>query len=114
MKQRLVNWIYNFIKSSEEYISSSNNRNLKGIKRSIQLNGYTCGLHASYAILKYYNKNVSLEKVIKVLGTDENRTDTDPILETMRLYNLKVDVNEKADLPDIYIAINNNCPIIIL
>ena len=70
--QTVVNRTINVIKFFEEKAKSA--KIIRGIKRSIQMDNYSCGAHCTYMIVNYYNKKMSLGKILKQLKTDKNGT----------------------------------------
>ena len=71
--QTIINTTLNVIKLFEEKTKSA--KTIKGIKRSIQFDEVSCGVHVAFSILRYYNKKMSIDKIKKKLGTDEDGTD---------------------------------------
>ena len=113
MLKNFFDTVYNKMKNVEEFFSP-NAVVIPGIKRSVQLDGYSCGAQCAYAILKYFGKARSIKAVIKALGTSiEQGTDTGPILRLLRERGLRVSVNKNAKLRNIYEAIDKQCPILI-
>ncbi len=108
----LVDIVFNILKDIEEYFYPDAVL-IPGIKKSVQLDAYSCGAQCAYVILDYYDKSNSIDAVIKELGTNKEGTDTEPILKLFIKNGLNVYVNEKAKLTDIYSAIDNNYPILI-
>lgn len=87
---------------------------IKGIKRSVQLDKYSCGAQSAVVILNYFDKNRSINKVKDFLGTTKkDGTDTEPILNLFKENNLNVEVNEKARLNDIYESVDEGKPMLI-
>lgn len=65
--ETVINATLNTIKFFEVKIKSA--IVIKGIKRSIQIDNFSCGAHCAYMIVNYYNKKMSLDKIIKKLKT---------------------------------------------
>jgi len=76
--------------------------------RSIQLDTYSCGAHAVYAILKYFRKRCTYTTVEKQLRTDTDGTSVSDIKRVFRQYNLKC-----RRLRDLKTAIKNGCPVLV-
>jgi ABC-type bacteriocin/lantibiotic exporter with double-glycine peptidase domain len=113
MLKNFLDTICNAIKDVEEFLSP-NAVVIPGIKRSVQLDGYSCGAQCAYAILKYYGKARSINAIKKALGTSiEEGTDTGPILRLLRKRGLRVSIKKDATLRNIYEAIDNQWPILI-
>ena len=88
---------------------------IENIKRSYQRDSYSCGAHALYSILRYYNKKLSFEKLKKELGTNtKNGTNLASILRFLKKKNFKFSIKRHAKLLDLKKAIDNKYPILIL
>ncbi len=98
-------------RQGEEYLDSSA-VTIDGIKRSLQLDEYTCGAQSCYMILRYYGKVRSIENVKKVLGTTEEGTGEDEILELFRGKRLDVKIIPKATIEDIRHAVDSSTPML--
>lgn len=107
----VINRTLNVIKFFEEKSKSA--KIIRGMKRSIQLDNYSCGAHCTYMIVNYYNKKISLGKIIKQLKTDENGTSEKSIFGLFRKNGLTVKENWKASRRDIKKAVDNGFPILI-
>jgi ABC-type bacteriocin/lantibiotic exporter with double-glycine peptidase domain len=112
MLKNFFDTICNAIKDVEEFLSPSAVV-IPGIKRSVQLDGYSCGAQCAYVILKYYGKARSIDATKKALGTTKEGTDTGPILRLLRKRGLRVSIKKDATLRNIYEAIDNQWPILI-
>jgi len=86
--QIVINRTQNIIKFFGEKSKSA--KIIRGMKRSIQLDNYSCGAHCTYMILNYYNKKMSLGKIIKQLKTDKNGTSEESIFGLFRKNGLTV------------------------
>jgi ABC-type bacteriocin/lantibiotic exporter with double-glycine peptidase domain len=58
--------------------------------RSIQKDGYSCGAHSVYMILRHFGKRVSYKETARRVGLTEEGTDVLPIIKTLRYFDLKV------------------------
>ena len=108
----LINYIYNFIKSIEEKSHNSFDARLR-MKRSIQLDDYSCAAHAINSISQFYNSLQSISFIKKSLGTTPAGTDTGPILKYLISLGLKIKINTKADVKDIQKALMDSNPVLI-
>jgi ABC-type bacteriocin/lantibiotic exporter with double-glycine peptidase domain len=82
------------------------------MRRSLQLDTYSCGLQSCHIILDYYGKAGAVENLRIELGTDEEGTGEDEILEHFRKSGLAVNVIPKGTLADIRHAIDSGAPIL--
>ena len=105
--QYLINSLANFLKQIEELFDS--NKVILSIKKSVQLNSYSCGIHCAFVILRHYNKLNSINDINydKILLKNDG-IDTEPLLNIIRYFDCKISVNKNALISDIVIAINNN------
>ena len=112
MKKYYADLVYNHYKDIEE--KRSPNSVLLDMKRSIQLDSYSCGSQCVYMILEYYKINRNLDEILKGLNTSRrDGTDTEPILNYLRINGLNVSINTRSKLTHIHSAINNLNPILI-
>ena len=112
MKKYYADLVYNFYKDIEE--KRSKNSVLLDMKRSIQVDSYSCGAQCVYMILEYYKINRNLDEILKGLNTSRrDGTDTEPMLNYLRSNGLKVSINTRSKLSNIHSAINNLNPILI-
>ena len=109
--QTIINTTLNVIKYFEEKTKSA--KTIGGIKRSIQFDEVSCGVHAAFSILRYYNKKISIDKIKKKLGTNEYGTGEKAILNLFRKKGLNVKTKWNATRKDIKKAIDNGFPILI-
>ncbi len=110
---RYYNRFYNTLKKIEENIYNGKGTYLQNCSRSIQPDNLSCGVHAVSSILKYYNKNVSTPDLIRLLGTNEEGTDTEPILNVLSMFNLEIEINEASSPGDIFDSVQNGYPMLI-
>ena len=112
MKKYYADLIYNFYKDIEEKRSPGSV--LLDMKRSIQLDAYSCGAQCVYVILEYYKIHKTLDEILKGLNTSKrDGTDTEPILNYLKFNGLKVSVNINSRLSSIHSAINSLNPVLI-
>jgi len=62
----------------------------KAFYRSVQEDGFSCGAHSTYMILRHFGRRVSYKETVRRLGTTEDGTDVIPIIKTLRYFDLKV------------------------
>ena len=67
--------VADWVKSGEEYLDPSA-VTVDGIKRSLQLDKYSCGAQSCYMILDYFGKAGSIENVKKALAACRTLTVT--------------------------------------
>jgi ABC-type bacteriocin/lantibiotic exporter with double-glycine peptidase domain len=103
--------VADWVKSGEEYLDPSA-VTVDGIKRSLQLDKYSCGAQSCYMILDYFGKAGSIENVKKALGTTEDGTGEDEILELLREKRLVVKVIPRGTIKDICHAIDSSAPML--
>lgn len=112
MKKYYVDHIFNFYKDIEEIRSPGSV--LLDMKRSVQLDSYSCGAQCVYMILQYYKIHKTLVEILKGLNTSKrDGTDTEPILNFLKLNGLKASVNTNSGLSDIHSAIKSLNPVLI-
>jgi len=112
MKKYYADLVYNYYKDIEE--KRSPNSVLLEMKRSIQLDSYSCAAQCVYMILDYYKIPKTLEEILKGLNTSKrDGTDTKPILNYLRINGLKVSINTRSKIFHIHSAIDNFNPMLI-
>lgn len=110
--KNIIDFFYNRIKDIEELLSIDSV--VLNMKRSIQLDGYSCGAQVVYSILDYYGINKSLDEIIKSLKTTEkNGTNTERILDYLMKNGLDVKINDKGTFSFIKNTINKGYPMLI-
>ncbi len=67
--KNIVDFVYNFIKDIEEVLSADSV--VLKMKRSVQLDSYSCGAQSVYMILHYFNKDKTLNEIKESLNTNE-------------------------------------------
>jgi ABC-type bacteriocin/lantibiotic exporter with double-glycine peptidase domain len=112
VKKSYVDLVFNFYKDIEERRSPDSV--LLDMKRSVQLDSYSCGAQCVYMILQYYKIHKTPAEILKGLNTSKrDGTDTEPILNFLKFNGLKALVNINTELSDIHSAINSMNPILI-
>lgn len=112
MKKYYADLVYNFYKDVEERRSPDSV--LLDMKRSVQLDSYSCGAQCVYMILQYYKIHKTLVEILKGLNTSRrDGTDTEPILNFLKYNGLRASVNTNSGLGDIHSAIKSRNPILI-
>ena len=110
--KNIVDFVYNCIKEIEEVLSADSV--VLNMKRSVQLDSYSCGAQCVYMILNYFNKDKTLNEIKESLNTTEtNGTDTKQILNYLINNGLDVQIYEKATISSIQESISNGYPILI-
>lgn len=98
--KKAVDYILNQTKGIEEKLPDSN-RHILNIDKSLQLDGYSCGVQSTFVILKYYGKAKSVRNVEKLLRTDNSGTSEKNIYKLFRQRGLKISLRKKANLSTI-------------
>lgn len=97
----VVEKVFSIPKKIEE-ITSDRSASYLGMDRSIQLDGYSCGVQSVYAILNYYGKARSIKNVEKLLGAyDRGYASESAIYKLFRERNLKISKRNKATMKTI-------------
>jgi ABC-type bacteriocin/lantibiotic exporter with double-glycine peptidase domain len=110
--KNIVDFVYNFIKDVEEVLSADSV--VLKMKRSVQLDSYSCGAQCVYMILSYYDKDKTPNEIKESLNTTESDgTDTKQILNYLVDNKLEVQINEKGAISSIQNAIDNGYPVLI-
>jgi len=110
--KNIVDFVFNCIKDVEEVLSADSV--VLKMKRSVQLDTYSCGAQSVYMILNYYNKDKTLNEIKDSLNTNEtDGTDTKQILNYLVDNELEVQINEKGAISSIQAAIGNGYPVLI-
>jgi len=110
--KNIIDFVYNCIKEIEEILSADSV--VLKMKRSIQLDSYSCGAQCVYMILNYYDKDKTLNEIKESLNTNESDgTDTKQILDYLVSNGLDVQINNKSAVSSIQAAIGNGYPVLI-
>jgi ABC-type bacteriocin/lantibiotic exporter with double-glycine peptidase domain len=110
--KNIVDFVYNFIKDIEEVLSADSV--VLKMKRSVQLDSYSCGAQCVYMILNFFNKDKTLNEIKESLNTTEtDGTDTKLILNYLVKNGLDVQINGKGAISSIQAAIGNGYPVLI-
>ncbi|MCF8393956.1 MAG: hypothetical protein K9H06_08640, partial [Melioribacteraceae bacterium] len=95
-----ISKFYNALKNFFEK-NTGKPKNILPMDRSIQLDNYSCAVHASNSILKILDKHPELDIIFSELGTtEEDGTDTGPILQLFENMNISYEINENAGIGD--------------
>jgi len=86
---------------------------LPGFRRSLQFDGYSCGVQSTFMILRYYRKARSVLNVERELGTDADGTTTRQIRSLIRRRGLHSTIIPKARLRDLRSQIDLGRPVLI-
>ena len=110
--KNIVDFVYNCVKDIEEVLSADSV--VLKMKRSIQLDSYSCGAQSVYMILNYYDKDKTLNEIKESVNTNESDgTDTKQILDYLVSNGLDVQVNESGAISSIQAAIGKGYPVLI-
>lgn len=86
---------------------------LLDVRRSIQLDSYSCGVQSAYMILRYYGRGRSRTATERALGTDEDGTSTARLLALFRKRRLKPVIKARATLADLRRGIDEHAPALV-
>jgi ABC-type bacteriocin/lantibiotic exporter with double-glycine peptidase domain len=103
--------IANLIKRFEEQDRSA--ILLPGIRRSLQLDRYSCGVQSVKVILDYYGRSLPIEAIEKRLRTDKEGTSITAIRHLFKSLGLTSIISVDATLRDIKRAIDLGCPVLV-
>lgn len=109
--QSSVDAAFNIIRFFEEIVKSA--KVIKGIRRSIQLDKFSCGAYCAYMILRYYDRDISVEQIKRKLKTTEYGTTEKALNQLFREKGLKVRIKWNASRVDIKKAVEGGYPILI-
>ncbi len=104
----LVDWIACRLQVIEELLSPG--AIVLAVRRSVQLDRYSCGAQSAFMILRYFGKARSIEAVTKALGTTEDGTGTMTIVRLFRHRGLKPRIKARADVHDLATAVDLGAP----
>jgi len=110
---KYYNKFYNVLKLIEENLYNGRGTYLKNCKRSIQPDNLSCGVHAVASILQYYDKEVSTPELITLLGTNQDGTDTEPMINALSSFDLNIEINETSSPRDIIDSVRSGYPMLI-
>jgi ABC-type bacteriocin/lantibiotic exporter with double-glycine peptidase domain len=103
----LVDKAMSIPKHIEENISDESSSFLD-MDRSMQLDGYSCGVQSTYSILKYYGKARSIDNVDNQLNAyDRGYASETSIYKLFRTRKLKISKRSKATIATIKEAIDD-------
>lgn len=111
--KRLLDAIVNITKTLEEAVDSRA-KVLRGVRRSVQLDGYTCGVQSAFVILSYFGKARSIKNVTRELGTTEDGTDQHQTRNLLVKRGLGVRRVQRPTIRTLQMAIDRGCPVLVL
>lgn len=83
------------------------------VRRSLQLDSFSCGAQSAYMNLRYYGRGRSPVAVGRALGTNEDGTATGPIRDLFRGRGLTPVINGRARLRHLIAAIDVGAPALV-
>lgn len=104
----LVDWFSRCLQRIEERRSPDSI--VLGVRRSIQLDGHSCGAQSAFMILRYFGKARSISAVSNALGTNQTGTSTTSIVRLFRRRGLKPRINARANVDDLAKAVGLGAP----
>ncbi len=113
MNSRIVDAVFTALKTAEE-LASSNAKILRGFRRIVQLDGFSCGARSVQAILSYYGIYRSSRTIERKFRTTWEGTDASDIVKVLRSCGLVVRTYREMGLREIRKAIDNEYPIIVM
>ena len=87
---------------------------LDGFGRAVQLDNYSCGAQSAFMILRYFGKARSIERTIKLLGTDADGTGIQAMTRLFRARRLAPRRIADGTKQDIRRAIDDGHPVLVL
>lgn len=98
----------------EKLVADSDAVILEDFPRPVQGDPFTCGVQATFAVLRWFGRARSPSAVIKALGTTSDGTDEHQIRRVLRARGLHVRVLPRAGVDDLRRAIHADSPAIVL
>lgn len=93
--------VMNVLKSFEELLSEDDSVFLE-MERAIQIDHYSCGVQATYSILKYYGRARSIPNIEKLLNAyNRGYTSESSIYKLLRERKLKISKRNNANFSSI-------------
>lgn len=86
---------------------------LKGFKRLVQLDGYSCGAQSAHAVLRYFGVGRSLKRTARLIGCDSDGTDWAPMKRLFVKRRLGTHRMNRARKRDLKAAIDAGCPVLV-
>jgi len=87
---------------------------LDGFERVVQLDDFSCGAQSAFMILRYFGKARSIERTIKLLGTDADGTGIQAMTRLFRARGLTPKPMKDGKKRDIRRAIDDGRPVLVL
>ena len=82
------------------------------MRRSIQLDRYSCGAQSTFMVLEHFGRARSIESVEKALGMTRDGTSQTSIIQLLRARGLRVSIIRKKSIRTIEKFFARECPII--
>jgi ABC-type bacteriocin/lantibiotic exporter with double-glycine peptidase domain len=111
ISKEIADSIVNVVKWFEEWDLSA--VVLKGVRRSLQLDRYSCGVQCTKVILGYFGRCLSIESIERRLGTDEEGTSISAIRQLMKSRGLTTTICVDATIRDVKRAIDSGQPVLV-
>ena len=86
---------------------------LEDFPRSLQMDEYSCGAQAAFAVLKYYGKARSIKNVTRELGSTSDGTDSGQLRRLFKRRGLRPVVLKKPTIKSLKKEINAGNPVIV-
>jgi ABC-type bacteriocin/lantibiotic exporter with double-glycine peptidase domain len=86
---------------------------LRGVRRSLQFDGYSCGVHSANVILGYFGRCLSIDQIEHKLRTDDEGTSITPIRQLLNSRGLRTTIRANATIRDIKRAIDFGHPVLV-
>ena len=113
MQKRLLDALLGGVDRLAQAVHGSDATFVDGIRRSVQVDDYSCGAHATLSILRAFGRGRSLRATLDGLGTDEDGTAAGPIMKLLRRRGLSVRVLRRARMRDLDAAVEQGRPCIV-
>ena len=107
----VADYAADWVKAGEEYLAPSAVI-LSGIRRSLQLDTYSCGHQSCQMILQYFDKAGSIEDLKMAIGPDKDGTTESELLGYLRKMGLGVKSIPGGTIADIRHAIDSSSPLL--
>lgn len=108
--KKLVDAAAGWIQSIDEW---SDDAVLLDVRRSIQMDGWSCGLQSAVMVLRCHDKRHDIAAIQPVLGTDEDGTSVGALLRLFRGRGLKPEIKAEATIRDLRSGIDTGAPSIV-
>jgi len=81
---------------------------ISALKRSIQLDDYSCGVHSVSMVTRYFGDKTPFRKLKEELGCTENGTCVHPMIKALRRRGLRVQHNYRMRFRELQVALKKN------